>query len=175
MHSRPTTDREYAEVRQSILRFARWSAFRASDMEDAVQEALLADLENPLRYKGESRYSTYLMGILRFKLVDAHRDRSKIVNMEEAGLVEDALPAPALPGDLSQPEYRLEQLKRTARVRLALQSISRRSASALDFEFMQGYTRQETCDVLGVTAGNLDVMHFRARDRLRKVLSRPDW
>lgn len=62
-------------LRPQLLRFARQKMMNEIHAEDAVQETLLAVLENPDRYAGKSSLSTYVIGILKFKIIDDYRSK----------------------------------------------------------------------------------------------------
>lgn len=74
-----------AEHGDSMFRFA-WRRLQNRDAaEDAVQEALLAALAQRDRYEGRSSERTWLIGILRYKVLDVLRARGRQVSFEVLG------------------------------------------------------------------------------------------
>jgi RNA polymerase sigma factor (sigma-70 family) len=60
-----------------LLAFARSRVRNASDAEDLVQEAFIGLLRGLERFRGESSLETYLFSILRRRIIDSHRGKSK--------------------------------------------------------------------------------------------------
>ena len=58
-----------AEYRPFLLRLAR-SQLAGTSAEDAVQETLLAAWRGGEKFRGASAIRTWLVGILRFKIID---------------------------------------------------------------------------------------------------------
>ena len=61
---------EIGAHRPSLLRYARRRLGNLAHAEDAVQETLVAALECFESYAGEAALGTWLMGILKHKIVD---------------------------------------------------------------------------------------------------------
>src|SRR5436190_412762 len=68
--SAPATPLELEKHRPYLLRFALLQLRDASAAEDAVQETLLAALQAPERFGGRSAVRTWLVGILKHKVID---------------------------------------------------------------------------------------------------------
>ena len=84
-------------LRHDMLRFARIQLRDVHLAEDVVQEALAAALSGKREFEGRSALKTWVFAILRNKIVDAIRVRSRSVNVsaladEEAGLDEASNP-----------------------------------------------------------------------------------
>jgi RNA polymerase sigma-70 factor (TIGR02943 family) len=69
------TDRhaELNSLRPDLLRFARLQLRDAGAAEDAVQETLLAALAGSQKFENRSSYKTWLISILRNKIIDIIR------------------------------------------------------------------------------------------------------
>ena len=72
---------ELHALRPYLLRFARLQLRDAAVAEDAVSETLLAVLEHPERFAGQSALRTYLVGILKHKIIDALRSGKREVRL----------------------------------------------------------------------------------------------
>mgnify|MGYP003385194576 CR=1 FL=1 len=64
-------EQQLISLRPKLLRFARQRVKDDAMAEDVVQESILAVLEAPERYSGHSSFSTYITGILKFKIIDS--------------------------------------------------------------------------------------------------------
>ena len=69
-------------VRPRLLAFARLQLADQSYAEDLVQETLVAALESLPGFRGQSKFETWVFGILRHKLVDTIRRRGREVVAE---------------------------------------------------------------------------------------------
>src|SRR3954471_1049086 len=66
----PTLHRQLEQMRPLLVRFAQLQIRNQALAEDAVQDALIAVLEKPDRFAGQSSLRTYVTGILKFKIID---------------------------------------------------------------------------------------------------------
>src|SRR5436190_10762769 len=84
----PTAALELEKHRSYLLRFALLQLRDASAAEDAVQETLLAALQAPERFGGRSAVRTWLVGILKHKVIDHLRRTRREPAVE--GLAEES-------------------------------------------------------------------------------------
>src|SRR5215467_15620207 len=71
------TPLELEQHRPYLLRFALLQLRDRSAAEDAVQEALLAAIQGASQFAGQSSVRTWLVGILKHKIIDAIRRSSR--------------------------------------------------------------------------------------------------
>ncbi len=162
-----------------LFRYAMVRVGDRSRAEDLVQETFLAALREPDSFSGRSSERTWLVAILKHKIVDHLRRQSR-----EAPLPEGDPPDPAgverfdarghwvngpadwgrNPADLFHQKKFLEQLAR------CLAALSPNLASAFTLREIDGADTKEICKVLRVTETNLWVILHRARTRLRECL-----
>ena len=64
-------------LRPQLMRFARAQLRNEAWAEDAVSEAVLAALAKPQAFAGQSQLKTWLVGILKHKLIDQIRRNSR--------------------------------------------------------------------------------------------------
>lgn len=87
-----------AASRSCLLRFARLQLRNDAWAEDVVSETMLAALEKPDSFGGKSSLKTWLVGILKFKVMDCIRTHSRevasSVNCDEDTELEELLFAP---------------------------------------------------------------------------------
>ena len=79
MNSAPTTsfERQLVEHQGYLLRFARLQLRNDVWAEDAVSETVLAALAKPQAFGNRSQLKTWLVGILKHKIIDALRHHSR--------------------------------------------------------------------------------------------------
>jgi len=106
-------------MRPMLVRFAQLQLRNQTLAEDAVQDALLAVLEQPERFAGQSSLRTYVTGILKFKIIDNLRatTRERQLEPDEGQTEDDAIDAlfvadghtRDMPRDWGNPDATLQQ------------------------------------------------------------------
>jgi RNA polymerase sigma-70 factor (ECF subfamily) len=82
----PLTDTEFQQQlvaqRDYLMRFARLQLRNEAWAEDAVSDTLLAALAKPQAFQGRSQLKTWLVGILKHKIIDSLRLRKREVVLD---------------------------------------------------------------------------------------------
>jgi RNA polymerase sigma-70 factor (ECF subfamily) len=175
-----TLDQALAELRPMLLRIARLQLRNDAWAEDAVSETLIAALEGRERFGGQSQVKTWVVGILKHKIIDHFRRGGREVSIdamaEDSG--DDAVEAlfrtdghrVSRPLEWGDPEASLSQ----GQFFDVLQACIERLPAALGRVFMMREWLEietpEICKELGISSTNCGVMMFRARMRLRECL-----
>src|SRR2546430_6542140 len=79
--STATIENELADHRVYLLRYARLQLRNDAWAEDAVSETLLAALSKPQSFGNRSQLKTWLVGILKHKVIDILRQRRREVSL----------------------------------------------------------------------------------------------
>ncbi|MCF6204693.1 MAG: sigma-70 family RNA polymerase sigma factor [Methylococcaceae bacterium] len=162
------------------------SRVRDSDIaEDLVQETLLAALKAKDNYIGQSSEKTWLIGILKHKIIDYFRKTSR-ENLQE--LDELSVAAEELGNDSffnqkgswltnlstwSKPEQSFEQEEFLAILEQCIERLSPHMAQLFILREVEDMSSEEICDVLSIsTLNNLWVMLSRIRGQLRLCLDK---
>ena len=167
-------------LRSHLLRYAMLQLRDAALAEDVVQETLLAALNDSSRFSGKSARRTWLVGILKHKIIDALRKKSReqsLVSVEEiseAEVAEDLFADDGhwrqFPSDWGDPAKSFEDKKFWEAFERCLEGIPERAARAFMLRECLGVTSDEICKELGITPSNLWVLLHRARLSLRGCL-----
>jgi RNA polymerase sigma-70 factor (ECF subfamily) len=149
--------------------------------EEAVQDTFLSALKARGTFSGKSSEQTWLVGILKHKIIDQFRKLSReqpLGDAEPADVeVERAFDAdghwiesraPAEWG--TEAERSLEQAEFRQALDRCLAGLSKRSADAFVLRELEELSTEDICKVLNVTATNLWVLLHRARTQLRRCL-----
>jgi RNA polymerase sigma-70 factor (ECF subfamily) len=147
---------ELGKLRPQLLRFAMQRLGDRHLAEDAVQETLLAALEDIERFGGRSSLGTWLTGILKHKIVDALRARAR----------EELLDYPEAPHD-RHPESEVAQRRLLERMDARLKQLPTCAARVFVLREVLGMDTAEVCRELSISRSNCWVMSHRARVRLR--------
>lgn len=155
-----------------VLRAARAAGLSPQDAEDVTQETFITFLEIAPRFEGRSRLRTFLFGILRRKIARARRSFAQ--QQQHEPIDETVESRFKTNGGWSRPPatadalVRLDEIRRFLAECLGISPAAQRMAFYL--QEVEGLTRQEICEILEVTSGNLDVMLYRLRNRTRECL-----
>jgi RNA polymerase sigma-70 factor (ECF subfamily) len=160
----------------------RYALFRLRDpnvAEEMVQETFIAALRNRAGFSGHSSERTWLVGILKHKLLDylrrLYREKAAIGEQD----AEDALKNDfnwfglwaAAPGKWAlDPEELLEQKEFWNLLHDCLLALPEKTAEAYSLREIDGLSAEEVCKVLRITPNNLWVRLHRARLALRRCL-----
>jgi len=147
--------------------------------EDLVQETFVAVIESQPSFRGDSSELTWLIGILRHKLLDHLRKRGREQPATEtddavvSGFFDDRGRWRTRPGTWRiETETLLEREEFWQVLERCITALPDRQAQAFCLKMLDGANSQEVCKTLGVKATNLCVLLHRARTRLRDCLEK---
>ncbi len=175
---------ELNALRPDLLRFARLQLRDAGAAEDAVQETLLAALAGSANFASRSSYKTWLISILRNKIVDIIRGQAREVPASSLASDEDgdeALAeslferdghwrAEARPGRWADPEASYEQQQFWRAFEACLDHLPAKTARVFMMREILGLETDEICKETGISTSNCWVVLHRARLALRTCL-----
>jgi len=175
-----TLHRQLEVMRPLLVRFAQLQIRNQALAEDAVQDALIAVLEKPERFNGQSSLRTYVTGILKFKIIDCLRasSRERQIDTAEDQSEDDAIDAlfkadghtreqPLAWGD---PDATLEQKDFFKVLEICLEKLPAKTARIFMMREWLELETDEICKELAITTSNAWVLLYRARMRLRECL-----
>jgi RNA polymerase sigma-70 factor (TIGR02943 family) len=164
-----------------MFRFALARVRDKAVAEDLVQEALLAAIQGIGSLTDAANERSWLIGILRHKVLDHFRrcSRERIVPADvEAvdGTEGDPFDADgrwkSAPGRWNSPESSLEQEEFLRTLDLCMDSLPQNLRSAFALRELDGIACEDLAETLGTSRNNVWVLLSRARQRLRDCLER---
>ena len=173
---------QLVEHRVYLMRFARLQLRNDAWAEDAVSETLLAALSKPQTFGNRSQLKTWLIGILKHKVIDLIRSNTREISKPDldAGSEGDELDRLAFkadghfvepPNNWGDPHQTLQQ----SQFFQVLDACIERLPPALGRLFLMRewleLSSQEVCKELSLTPTNLYVQLHRARLRLQECLN----
>jgi RNA polymerase sigma-70 factor (TIGR02943 family) len=179
--STATIELELAQHRTYLLRYARLQLRNDAWAEDAVSETLLAALVKPQSFGNRSQLKTWLVGILKHKVIDVLRQRQREVQLatDDDGDGSDELDALMFKADghfVNQPAEwgDPEQELNSRQFFMVLEACTEKLPAAMGRVFLMRewleLPSEEICKELQLTPTNLYVQLHRARLRLRECL-----
>lgn len=158
-----------------LFRYAVSRLRDADSAEEVVQETFVAGLRHAQQFAGKGTHRAWLLGILKRKIVDYVRQRSRASNLSATDDGDD-------PCDLLfdqtgswRAEFRrsggrsLDSLERQEFwevLRKCLDGLSSRQADVFTLREMEQLTTEQICKELDISASNLWVLLHRARTHL---------
>ncbi len=172
---------DIASHRPHLYRYALKELRDPVAADDAVQETFAAALTGQCRFEGRSGTRTWLIGILKHKILDEYRRRAREPRAA-TGVDEDGHPSAF---DLDQleagaageaaaagydPEYAAARKRFWGAFSEHLGEMPAQMARAFTLHAIDGRDTEEVCEALGITPGNLWVLLHRARHKLRDAI-----
>ncbi|MEJ7137030.1 RNA polymerase factor sigma-70 [Amphibiibacter pelophylacis] len=170
-------------LRRQMLQFAQLQLRDVHLAEDAVQEALLSALRYQDRFNGQAALKTWVFAILKNKIIDILRQRTRLAEVSTTPLDEDAeqdlgelfdarghWDADGRPKAWGSPDGALQDQQFWTIFETCLELLPPQQARVFMMREFIGLESPEICEEAGVTISNLNVLLYRARMRLRQCL-----
>lgn len=169
---------EWVERHGDVL--YRYAVSRLRDREAAeevVQETFVAGLRARDQYSGEGVEGAWLMGILRRKVIDYVRKRSREITdpddpvdfgvrvFDQAGHWQNDARLGAVPSEETESKEFFGQLRE------CLSKLPERQAMAFVLRELEKQSTEEICESLEIEPANLSVLLYRARAKLATCLT----
>ena len=165
-------------LRPQLLRFARSQLRNDAWAEDAVSDTLLAALEKPGSFAGQSQLKTWLIGVLKHKVVDQlrrHTREATILTTDDGEDLDESLFDRSghwrqAPQDWGQPDLALGQRQFFDVLQVCCDQLPPVQGRVFMMREWLDLDTDEICQALQITPNNLWVLLHRARLRLRECL-----
>lgn len=164
-------------LRPQLLKFARLQLRNSAWAEDAVSETLLAAWERPQSFSAASQLKTWLIGILKHKLVDQIRRNCREMSPtsdDNEDVLDDLFDQTGhwidAPQDWGQPEAALRQVDFMRVLEACVEHLPGQQGRLFMMREWLELETDEICKELSISPTNLWVLLHRARMRLRDCL-----
>lgn len=173
-------------LRPQLVRFAVLQLRNDALAEDAVSETILAVLEHPDRFQQQSSFKTYVIGILKHKLLDQLRRGKREVQFDTKLNVDDDADrsdaemidalftstghAVAAAPSWGSPDQTLERKEFFDILQLCIDKLPAKTGRIFMMREWLELDTEAICKELDITAANAWVLLYRARARLRECL-----
>ena len=175
-------EEQLVEHRVYLLRFARLQLRNDTWAEDVVSETLLAALSKPQSFSNRSQLKTWLVGILKHKVIDLIRINARTVAAPDTSSDEEADELDRLqfkadghfaqsPNDWGSPDQSLQQAQFFAVLELCVERLPPSLGRLFLMREWLEMSSPEVCKELSITPTNLYVQLHRARLRLQECLN----
>jgi RNA polymerase sigma-70 factor (ECF subfamily) len=171
---------ELEKLRPSLLRFAQVQLRNEAWAEDVVSETLIAILEKPQSFAGDSSLKTWVIGILKHKIIDQLRRQKREVQIEtdDDRSMDEAIEAlfdstghwaerqPAW----GEPEDTLQRQDFFRVLEACIEKLPANTARVFMMREWLELETEEICKELAMSTSNCWVVLYRARMRLKECL-----
>lgn len=181
MKNTPEAEAALAQQRAYLLKYANFHVRDPSFAEDAVQETMIAALAQYESFEGRSQLRTWLVSILRHKIVDQVRKHARQIPADAISM-DESPDAPEgvfnafgrwkqMPSDWGSPDAAFESKQFWKIYMECCRRMSERHATAFSMREVMGMPSGEICKKLEISSSNLHVMLYRARVSLQACMT----
>lgn len=175
-------EQQLVALRDYLMRFARLQLRNEAWAEDVVSETLLAALAKPLAFEGRSQLKTWLVGILKHKIIDAIRLRKREITVsarDDDDSNADPLEYIAFqtdghfaerPADWGNPEQEIRSKQFFQVLEACTEKLPPVQARLFMMREWLEMSSEDICKEVQITSTNLYVQLHRARLRLRACM-----
>ena len=167
--------------RTDLLRYAKLQLRNDAWAEDVVSEVFIVALEKPEAFEGRSQIKTWLIGILKFKILDKFRQNAREVALPESDDASDSDMLEGLifkadghfatpPTDWGHPEADLNQKEFFVVMEACMEKLPAQLGRLFLMREWLELSSEEICKELKLTSTNFYVQLHRARLKLRECL-----
>ena len=147
---------------RNILAFALNRLHDRDEAETVVSDTLYEVWRQPLRFRGESQFSTWLLGIARYKILTILRNRVGFHEELDDEMVSE---------DLGQFEVYAAKQRHTG-VQICMERLQDVQRESLHLVFYEGYSLEEVADVQQCPENTVKTRLFHARRKIKDCLQR---
>jgi RNA polymerase sigma-70 factor, ECF subfamily len=171
------------QLRQRLLRQARFAVYDAALAEDLVQDTLLAVFEQASSHQGQASLTTWATAILKNKVADWYRSPNRKRFVQQADEPEDTELSDGLDAlydatghyveavpKWQQPENNLEQRQMMTMLELCAARLPKQTGRVFMMREWLGFETPEICTRLEITADNCRTTLHRARMGMRECM-----
>lgn len=175
----PDPERWLGEHGDYLFRYALLRLQDSELAEDIVQETFLAALRSRDNFAGQASERTWLVGILKHKILDHFRQSYRecpVIDLEFSAdlgnefFSEDGHMKAIASDWVASPFTALEQREFREILERCLSELPPRLSAAFSLREMDELRSEEVCKILNISISNLHVMLYRARTHLRHCL-----
>lgn len=174
-------EQQIVALRDYLFKFARLQLRNDAWAEDAVSETVLAALANPQAFANRSQLKTWLIGILKHKVVDALRHHGRQISGMETSADNESDPLAFMafkadghfseaPADWGDPEAQLNSQQFFQVLEACTDHLPANQGRLFLMREWLELSSEEICKDLQISPTNLYVQLHRARLRLRECL-----
>jgi RNA polymerase sigma-70 factor, ECF subfamily len=137
----------------------------SSRAEEIVADSLYELWRNPLAFRGESQFSSWVIGIARHKVLSSFRAHKGDSDHEDVDEMDEMLES-----DAPAPDEELAQKQHRDGVRQCMDKLPAEQRECMHLVFYEGYSLAEVAEIQDCPEGTVKTRLFHARQKLKTCL-----
>lgn len=162
-------DSFYEKYHQDIYNYVFYMVKNKTITEDLVQDVYIRVLKSYESFRGESSEKTWAFSIARHVVFDYFRKEKRRRQYTNETLDLDEM-TDFLTVDESLPDDIVIQNENVQLIYKLLDHCSINQKQVVILRYIQGYSLQETAEILGITVSNVKTLQFRCVRKLRDLM-----
>jgi RNA polymerase sigma-70 factor (ECF subfamily) len=151
-------------LRAKLVKFIGRKVGDPADVEDIVQETMLAIFDSLPLYQGKSRFLTWVYGIAKHEIADFYRKKKiKQVVFSRLPFLKD------LVSEALGPELEYQEIEAKTRILKTLKKLSEGYSRVLRLKYIDGLTMDQIAQQLNLTVKAVESRLTRARLAFQKI------
>jgi RNA polymerase sigma-70 factor (ECF subfamily) len=160
---RSAFERLYHQYQKRVFGYLYRLVGKADIAEELTNDVMLEVWKGAARFKGESKVSTWIFGIARFRAISLlRRTKPELLEIEKTGPLMD-------PHELEDEVLVKESMRKE--VREALMRLSQQHREVIELTFYQEFSYPEIAAILDCPVNTVKTRMFYARKELRQLLN----
>jgi len=179
MNATINTDKWVENYGTVLYRYALARVSGEADAQDLVQDTFIAALKSKENFGGKSSEKTWLISILKHKILDYYRKAHRILSesTELAGDIDQVynqrgMWKKPLPSWRKNPEQALDDKRFVGILNQCIQKLPENYRKAFVLKEIDDVSTEDICKALSISPTNLWVILHRARHKLRDCLEK---
>ena len=168
-----------AQMRPLLIKLAQMRLRNDAYAEDAVSETVIAALERSDTFEARSTFRTWVVGILKHKIIDIERQLRREVTVLQPSTTDDFddhehecdAAFTLRSSELSEPEFEASERQFLHKMQSLIDRLPPTAAQAFVMRACLDYSTEEICAALSISPTNCNVIMFRTRVRLRESVA----
>ena len=155
----------YQAFSRKVYAYALNQVKDPSKAEEIVADTLYELWRNPLAFRGDSQFSTWVIGIARNKVLSSFRTRKADADHDDVDEMDETLES-----DSPTPDQELADKQHREGVRQCMDKLPDEQRACLHLVFYEGYSLGEVATVQECPEGTVKTRLFHARQKLKTCL-----
>lgn len=165
--SREAFETLYRRYEQRLYRYLVGLVREAALAEELLLDVMLEVWRGAARFRGDSKVSTWLLGIARHKALSLLRRQALPIDPLDEATVQVETPEP-------NPFERVQAKEQRERLWQAMQTLSPQHREVLELAFVHDLSYQEIAELVGSPVNTVKTRVFYAKQKLQGLVEEPD-
>lgn len=164
-----------AEHQTTVYNIALKIMGNPEDAQDAAQEALIKVFKNIKKFKGDSKFSTWLYRVTHNVCLDELRKRKTNISSIDEYYEDDKNPVLNIADEIPTPEQQLLNKEQAQMLKKAINSLPPVSKAAIYLREVKDFSYEEIAKIQKCSVGTVKSRISRARVQLKEIILKQNY